>query len=303
MYPMKLIPETKDYIWGGKKLKTEYNISGDSENIAEAWVLSVHNDGKSVVANGEFQGKTLKEILEKNKSFIGENLSEMSVMIKLIDAQKNLSIQVHPDDEYAKKIEGDNGKTEAWYILDCEPDAEIIFGFEKPLTKEEFVCAIKEEKLDKFYKKVKVKKGDCFLIEAGTLHAICKGIVIAEVQQSSNVTYRVYDYGRTDAKGNKRELHIEKAIDVTKLQPAENKAENSSAKCEYFDSRLFEIQDEYFFEVNKKSFAVILCTDGKGVLNYDGGKIEISKGECVFIPAGTGKLNLNGSLTVLETRV
>lgn len=303
MYPMKLIPETKDYLWGGTKLKTEYNIFGDSEKIAEAWVLSVHNDGKSVVANGEFQGKTLAEILEKNKNFIGENFDKMTVMIKLIDAQNNLSIQVHPDDDYAQKIEADNGKTEAWYILDCESDAEIIFGFNSNLTKEEFINAIKEESLDKFYKKIKVKKGDCFLIESGTLHAICKGIVIAEVQQSSNVTYRVYDYGRCDANGNKRELHIEKAIDVTKLQPAENKASNGAAKCKYFDSRLFEVNGEYFFEVSKKSFAAILCTDGKGVLNYDNGKIEINKGECVYIPAGMGNLKLCGSLTILETRV
>ncbi len=304
MYPMKLIPPTKDYIWGGEKLKTEYNISGASSRLAEAWILSVHPDGESVVENGKFSGKTLSEVLSENKNFLGKNSGgNLPIMFKLIDAKKDLSIQVHPDDSYAKKYEGDNGKTEAWFILDCDDDAEIIFGFNKTLTKEEFAEAIEEEKLEGFANRIKVKKGDCFLIEAGTLHAICKGIVIGEVQQSSNVTYRVYDYGRTDDNGNKRELHIEKAIDVTKLEKCEKTSVGKKVSCKYFESEMIEIQGEYKSISDEKSFVSIVCTQAQGILEVQNTITEIKKGDSIFIPASLGEFKIKGNLTVIETRV
>jgi len=304
VYPMKLIPPTKDYIWGGEKFKTEYNISTDASRLAEAWVLSVHPDGESVISDGEFSGRTLTEVLEKNKSFLGTNCSDkLPIMFKLIDAKKDLSIQVHPDDNYAKEHENDNGKTEAWFILDCDEDAEIIFGFNKNLSKEEFVKAIEEENLEAYANRVKVKKGDCFLIEAGTLHAICKGIVIGEVQQSSNVTYRVYDYGRTDDNGNKRELHIEKAIDVTRLEKCEKTSVGKKVSCRYFESEMIEISGEYKNISDEKSFVSLVCTDGIGELETENGTTEIKKGDSIFIPANMGEFKINGNLTVIETRV
>ncbi len=301
---MKLISPTKDYIWGGEKLKTEYNISSDSSRLAEAWVLSVHPDGESIISGGEFSGKSLAEVIEKNKCFLGEKCSEnLPIMFKLIDAKKDLSIQVHPDDNYARKYENDNGKTEAWFILDCDEGAEIIFGFNRDLSKSEFIKAIEEENLESYANRVKVKKGDCFLIEAGTLHAICKGIVIGEVQQSSNVTYRVYDYGRTDDSGNKRELHIEKAIDVTSLEKCKKAAVGKKVSCKYFSSEMIEIQGEYKNIADEKSFVSIVCTEGHGELVTGSGIMNIQKGESVFIPAGTGKFKISGNLTVIETRV
>ena len=304
MYPMKLIPPTKDYIWGGEKLKTEYNITSASSRLAEAWILSVHPDGESVIENGKFSGKTLSGILSENKNFLGENSEgNLPIMFKFIDAKKDLSIQVHPDDDYAKKYEGDNGKTEAWFILDCDDDAEIIFGFNKTLSKEEFINAIEEENLESFANRVKVKKGDCFLIEAGTLHAICKGIVIGEVQQSSNVTYRVYDYGRTDDNGNKRELHIQKAIDVTRLEKCEKTSAGGKVSCKYFESEMIEIQGEYKSVADEKSFVSIVCTEEYGTIETNNTITEIKKGDSIFIPASFGEFKIKGNLTVIETRV
>ena len=216
MHPIKLKAPCKDYIWGGTRLRDEYQKGEGMEKIAESWELSCHKDGQSIVASGDFFGYTLSSFIEKNgKQILGTNcekFDDFPILIKLIDAKDNLSVQVHPDNEYALRVEKEYGKTEMWYIVDCDPDAELIYGFKEVVTEEVFKKSIETNTLLEITNSVPVKKGDVFFIEAGTLHAIGKGILIAEIQQNSNTTYRVYDYGRLGTDGKPRELHIEKAL-------------------------------------------------------------------------------------------
>lgn len=222
MYPLLLKAPLKDYLWGGTRLKEEYGFESDKEKVAEAWVLSCHKDGNSIVKNGEYAEKTLQEVLDIwGKEALGaksDRFTYFPVLIKLIDAKDRLSVQVHPDDEYALKNEGEYGKTEMWYVVDCEEGAELIYGFNQDISQGEFLERISSNTLSPVCNYVPVKKGDVFFIEAGTLHAIGKGILIAEVQQNSNTTYRVSDYGRLGADGKPRELHIKQAVDVTKTE-------------------------------------------------------------------------------------
>ena len=219
MYPLLLKAPIKDYIWGGTRLKTEFGFETEKEIAAEGWMLSCHKDGTNTVLNGEFAGKILTEVLDIwGKEALGKNAERFTyfpLLIKLIDAKDKLSVQVHPDDSYALKNEGEYGKTEMWYVVDCDEGASLIYGFNKEISKEEFESRIKDNTLSEVCNYVPVKKGDVFFIGAGTLHAIGEGILIAEVQQNSNTTYRVSDYGRLGADGNPRPLHIEKAVDVT----------------------------------------------------------------------------------------
>ena len=216
-YPLLLKPTIKDYLWGGTKLKTDFGFKTEKDIAAEAWVLSLHKDGMNIVLNGEYSGKPLNEVLETwGKSALGKNAERFSyfpILIKLIDAKQKLSVQVHPDDKYALSVEGEYGKTEMWYVVDCDEGAELIYGFKEDISKEEFESRIKDNTLTEVCNFVPVNKGDVFFIEAGTLHAIGEGILIAEVQQNSNTTYRVSDYGRLGADGKPRPLHIEKAVD------------------------------------------------------------------------------------------
>ncbi|MCI6751509.1 MAG: class I mannose-6-phosphate isomerase, partial [Selenomonas bovis] len=219
LYPMKLIAPLKDYIWGGTRLKDEYGKKTDLDKVSESWELACHKDGKSVIANGEAEGQTLEDWLAKQgKEVLGkhvENFPYFPLLIKLIDAKDNLSVQVHPDNDYAQRVEGEYGKTEMWYIVDCEPGASLLYGFQHEISKEEFECRIKENTLLDVVNRVPVHKGDVFFIDSGTLHAIGKGILICEIQQNSNTTYRIYDYGRVGKDGKPRELHVQKALDVT----------------------------------------------------------------------------------------
>ena len=222
MRPFELIPPIKDYIWGGTKLREEFGKESGLERLAESWELSCHKDGVSVISGGEFDGMTLSEFVEEHPEALGKNCGRFEffpVLIKLIDARDDLSVQVHPDDDYAMRVEGGYGKTEVWYVIDCEEGAELIYGFAEETDSDTFRRAIEEGTLLDIVNRVPVKKGDVFFIEAGTLHAIGKGILIAEIQQNSNTTYRVYDYGRLGADGKPRELHIDKALDVTRCTP------------------------------------------------------------------------------------
>ena len=208
-YPLLLKPVFKSYLWGGDRLQKEFGFHSGDPITAEAWMLACHKDGSSVVANGALAGQMLPDVLQK------WGYEELPILIKLIDAKQKLSVQVHPDQEYALLHEGDNGKTEMWYVVDCAEGAELIYGFQKRISREEFKKRIEDNTLDEVVNRVPVQRGDVFFIEAGTLHAIGEGVLIAEIQQSSNVTYRVSDYGRLDANGKPRALHVEKALDVT----------------------------------------------------------------------------------------
>ena len=223
---LKLKPAFKDYIWGGTKLRDDFGFKSDLKKIAEGWMLSCHKDGENIIDGGKFDGKTLSEVInETGKDILGTKAQKYDffpILIKLIDAKDNLSVQVHPNDDYALRVEGEYGKTECWYVIDCDEGAELIYGFKKKISNEEFRKRIEDNTFLDIVNHVKVKKGEFFFIESGTLHAIGKGILLAEIQQNSNTTYRVYDYNRLGADGKPRELHTEKALDVTKCEPPKN---------------------------------------------------------------------------------
>ena len=306
MYTLKLSPALKEIIWGGTKLKDEFGFETEGNNIAEAWVLSCHKDGASIVLNGELKGKSLEEALEIfGKDCLGENgkaFKYFPLLIKLIDAKADLSVQVHPNDEYANKVENEFGKTEMWYILDAEKDAFLYYGFKEPITKEDLKKRIEEGSLEEILNAVKVKKGDCFYIPSGTIHAIGKGILIAEIQQNSNTTYRVYDYNRKDKFGNLRPLHIKKALDcinLTKPNRQSFKDENLLADCKYFNVRRKSINKKAISFTDDKSFLSILCIDGE--ISFNG--ITLKKGECAFVPANLGEFEISGFGEILESRV
>lgn len=212
---LKLKPAFKDYIWGGTKLRDDFGFKSDLKKIAEGWMLSCHKDGENIIDGGKFDGKTLSEVInETGKDILGTKAQKYDffpILIKLIDAKDNLSVQVHPNDDYALRVEGEYGKTECWYVIDCDEGAELIYGFKKKISNEEFRKRIEDNTFLDIVNHVKVKKGEFFFIESGTLHAIGKGILLAEIQQNSNTTYRVYDYNRLGADGKPRELHTEKA--------------------------------------------------------------------------------------------
>ena len=321
MLPLKLKAPLKDYIWGGTKLITDFNKKTDLNKVAESWELSCHKDGQSVIENGEFAGMTLSDyITKKGKKILGtdcEKFEEFPVLIKLIDAKDNLSVQVHPDNEYAMRVEGEYGKTEMWYIVDCDEGASLLYGFKEKISKDKFAECIENNTLLDVANSVSVKKGDVFFIEAGTLHAIGKGILIAEIQQNSNTTYRVYDYGRVGVDGKPRELHVEKAKDVTKLEPPTRpvKPEGAPIKkdgytqtllssCEYFTVNVLDIDTEAVLSADDKSFNSLLCLEGAAeVISADGEKVSMEKGDSVFIEADFGKYTVKGHSTVVLTTV
>ncbi len=315
MYILKLNPVFKDYLWGGTKLRDEYGFESNLDKLAEGWMLSCHKDGENTIENGEFAGKTLTEVLNSNSNYLGENgknFKYFPILIKLIDAKNDLSVQVHPDNEYAMKVEGEYGKTECWYILDCDEGAELIYGFNRNISSDEFRNGIENNTFLDTVNKVKVKKGDLFFIEAGTLHAIGKGILLAEIQQNSNTTYRVYDYGRLGADGKPRALHIDKAIDVTSCTPPTRDTNPEGelivndgystqllTKCDLFNVQKASIKEEYSDKADEKSFVSILVTDGYGTVD----NIEIKKGDSLFIPANYGEFTVKGNIEIIITRV
>ncbi len=315
MYILKLNPVFKDYLWGGTKLRDEYGFESNLEKLAEGWMLSCHKDGENTIANGEFAGKTLTEVIKTNPNFLGENGKKFEyfpILIKLIDAKNDLSVQVHPDNEYAMRVEKEYGKTECWYILDCDEGAELIYGFNREISSEEFKEKIADNTFLETVNKVKVKKGDLFFIEAGTLHAIGSGILLAEIQQNSNTTYRVYDYGRLGADGKPRELHVEKAIDVTncvpptrstepegKLVEYDNYSTQLLTECDLFSVKKVSVKDFFDGVADEKSFVSVLVTDGVGTI--DG--IDIRKGDSLFIPASYGTFTIKGNIETIITRV
>ena len=313
MYPLLLKPPVKDYLWGGTRLKTEYNYETDREKAAEAWVLSCHKDGEDVVINGELAGKTLSYAL-KQWGDKAARFPYFPLLIKLIDAKDRLSVQVHPDDTYALKNEGEYGKTEMWYVVDCEEGAELIYGFNREVSKEEFERRIRDNTLPEICNSVPVHKGDVFFIAAGTLHAIGAGILIAEVQQNSNTTYRVSDYGRLGADGKPRQLHIEKALDVTKREKPQipyggiGKTEKTPygtvrelAKCDLFTAALTELDGKTEIHC-EESFTSLVVLDGKITVKWEGGELEAIKGGSVFVPAGC-TAELSGKARLLVSRV
>ncbi len=316
---LKLKPVGKDYLWGGDRLNTEYKKNIPLSPLAETWECSVHPDGPSTVVGGVYDGMTLAEVLEEHPEYMGTKIpegQEFPILVKFIDAKKDLSVQVHPDDAYAREYEHQNGKTEMWYVLDAEPGAHLIYGFEHPVTEEILRQAVEEGTLDKHLHKQYVKKGDVVFVPAGTVHGIGAGILVAEIQESSNVTYRVYDYNRVDKNGKKRELHFDKAVRVMNMEALTEKQESSRMvqyepgcareilrTCKYFETERIHVQPICGFEVKDASFQVILCLEGHGILrDGEGNQVSFVKGDCLFLPAGSGRCRIQGNTEVLKIR-
>ena len=290
----KLYPECKDYVWGGEKLKTKYNKKTDKSPCAESWELSFHEAGLSRLDDG----RTLAESV--SVADLGEcaaRFPDFPMLIKLIDAKENLSVQVHPSDEYALKNENSYGKTEAWYIVEAEEGAGIYLGFKRDVTKEEYAQAIAERRLTDLLNFFRVRAGECYFIPSGTVHAIGRGCLIYEIQQNSNLTYRVYDYGRLDKNGCERELHIEKALLVSDLRKYERCADTAttSVKCKYFRSSRLAVSGVLTLSAGRGSFNCITCIKGCGEI--DGQRID--RGESFFVPAGYGEYELSGNMEII----
>lgn len=308
---IKLCPSYKEYLWGGKKLMTDFHKDYDGEILAESWELSCHQDGPSYIANGEYEGETLEEyIVMEGKKILGKHarrFARFPVLIKFIDAAQDLSVQVHPSDEFAIENEQQYGKTEMWYVVDCEEGASLYYGFSREVGKEELEQRILDNTLLEVLNKVYVKKGDVLFIEPGTIHAIGKGNVIAEIQQNSNVTYRVYDYGRKDKDGKVRDLHIEKALQVTRRIPMlrQKSFEPHIASCEYFtvdkivlDGRIMKCMSG---TIDPTTFVSILVLEGEGSIRSGSQTLGFKKGDSLFITADTGNYEMEGMCEVLVT--
>lgn len=327
MSVLKLKPSCKDYLWGGHRLVDEYGKDYDGDILAETWELSCHPDGPSRIVNGSYAGMTLEEYIEAaGKEVLGTNcrrFRDFPILIKFIDAKQNLSIQVHPDNRYALKNEGQYGKTEMWYVMDAGKDAFLYYGFKKEISKEEFARRIQEDTLLEVLNAVPVQKGDVLFIESGTIHAIGEDILIAEIQQNSNVTYRVYDYGRVGKDGKKRDLHIEKALAVTNRVPL-IKSKSSYphvADCDYFTVDKLNLDGKMMRRmegsVSDASFVSILILDGEGTVSCGGQeaeagqdkdaaadrKVSYKKGDSLFLPAGSGAYVIEGSCDALITTI
>jgi len=321
LYPLKFNPILKDKIWGGKKLKSLFNKAAETDKLGESWELSGIENDESVVVNGFLEGNTLPELIEIYMGeLVGDNLYEMyglsfPLLFKLIDANENLSIQVHPGDEVAAERHKSFGKTEMWYVVDAEVGAELIIGFSEDCSRDEYLDALEEGVVENLLQKVPVKKGDVFFIPAGLVHAIGKGVVVAEIQQSSDITYRIYDYKRTDDNGNERELHTEQALDVINFEASKNPATDyvpilnevtPLVNCDYFTTNILKFNQPIspnYAAID--SFVAYMSLDGNFVIEYDNEKTVVNKGDTVLIPACIDDLNLipDGEVTLLEVYV
>jgi len=308
LYPLKFKPILKDKIWGGTKLQKLFDKQAASDKLGESWELSGYENDESVVTNGFLAGNNLVELIE---IYMGELVGDkvydkyglsFPLLFKLIDANENLSIQVHPGDEVAAERHNSYGKTEMWYVVDADPGAELIIGFTKDCDKEEYLDALANDQVENLLQKVPVKKGDVFFIPAGLVHAIGKGVVVAEIQQSSDITYRIYDYKRVDDQGNERELHTEQALDVINFSAATNPktpykaVENELTElvsCQYFTTSLIKFNQALTRNYgNLDSFVAYMCIEGDFVIEYADEKTIVNKGDTLLIPASVDEINL-----------
>ncbi|MCM1186397.1 MAG: class I mannose-6-phosphate isomerase [Lachnoclostridium sp.] len=323
--PFLLQPAGKDYLWGGRRLKQDFGKELSLEPLAETWECSAHPDGPSIVASGTQKGKSLRNLLKEHPEYLGthprmgqETAGELPILIKLIDAREDLSVQVHPDDDYAREHEnGSLGKTEMWYVLDASEDTTLVYGFLHDMSREVLRESLKQGTIEKYLQKVKIKKDDVFYIEAGTVHAIGAGALIAEIQENSNLTYRMYDYDRRDKDGSPRALHVEKALQAVNLKgSAEPRqpmrilkyqpgcAMEFLCRCKYFQVERVLLNtkegQKIPFRTGENSFQVLLCIEGSGKLEETEGAINFKRGDCIFIPADSVPLMLEGRAQLLR---
>ena len=323
--PFLLSPAPKDYLWGGTRLHDEYGKVLSCSPLAETWECSTHPDGQSLVASGDFAGTKLGDLLSEQPDLLGTHpllltggRAELPILIKLIDAKEKLSVQVHPDDNYARLHERDSGKTELWYVLHARKQAEIVYGFRRTMTASQVRDTVSRGTIEACLNHIPVHQNDLFFIPAGTVHEIGAGVLLAEIQQSSNLTYRLYDYDRTDRNGNRRPLHIDKALDVANLSAVSEPrqpmrllryqrgcASELLSRCRYFQVERLLLNTESFrgltdFQTGPNSFHALLCTDGCGVLFGENFMLNFFKGDCIFVPADSIPLKLHGRAQLLN---
>ena len=313
-YPILFKPILKERIWGGNKLKTVLNKSNVTNTTGESWEISSVENEISIILNGIYQDRNLTQLIN---DFPVETLGtavfikfgkEFPLLFKFLDAKQELSIQVHPNDALAKKRHQSFGKTEMWYVIQAEENAKIIVGFKEKSSPEEYLHHLENKTLLKILNEIVVKKGDVFLLESGTIHAIGAGIVIAEIQQTSDITYRVYDWDRMDNHGNARELHTDLALEAINYNTKNTKKEynktlnvsNLAVDCPFFTTKIIPLQGEIIFKTNKQSFTVLMCTDGDFELYYNNQTEQYNIGDTILIPAFLTDFKLTGKATILE---
>ena len=314
LYPLQFEPLLKERIWGGTKLKTYLNKPITSNITGESWEISSVQNDVSIVANGAFKGKSLNDLInEFPEAVLGTKVyaqfgKQFPLLFKYLDAREDLSIQVHPNDELAKKKHNSFGKTEMWYVMQADDDAQLIVGFKEKSTREEFLHNLNNKTLLNILDTKKVKQGDVFMLDTGTIHAIGAGIVVAEIQQTSDITYRVYDFDRLDATGNKRELHVDLALEALNYEKIETqrlyaKIENVSnevVNCKYFTTNFIPLNDTIKISKKGSSFTVYMCLDGSFQLVLDGEIFSYQKGDTILLPAILTDFQLSGKASILE---
>jgi len=314
IYPLQFTPILKERIWGGEKLKTVLGKSIESSTTGESWELSTVEGDVSVVANGALKGHSLMQIIDESPNeILGTAVykkfgKQFPLLFKYLDAREDLSIQVHPNDALAKERHNSFGKTEMWYIMQADDDARIIVGFKEKSNANEYVENLKNKTLLSILDDVKVKSGDVFFLETGTVHAIGAGLVVAEIQQTSDITYRIYDFDRVDAQGNGRELHIDQALDAINYDKVDTYKEytkevnqsNVVVDCPYFTTNFVPLDGEVFIKKSAETFTVYMCVEGSFELVYNDERYHYKKGDTVLIPAAIDAFVLNGKASILE---
>ncbi|MFC4601706.1 type I phosphomannose isomerase catalytic subunit [Cohnella hongkongensis] len=317
-YPLHFKPEFKERVWGGRALE-KFGFDVPAGAIGEGWMIADHPNGVSHVTNGPFAGKGLDEIRETvGEAWFGtkggaSGNGRFPLLVKLLDCNDDLSIQVHPNDTYAGLPQGELGKTEMWYVLDAKPDAKIIYGLQPGVSREAMAKAIAENRIMDCLQEVPVRAGDAFYIPAGTVHALCAGVVVAEIQQNSDTTYRLYDYNRPGLDGKPRELHIEDSLNVTAYEGAGAERMDTSAavpgewltlaKSPYFKTDKGIVRGPWSLSTTPDSFVIVIVCEGSGTIGWESGLVDAKAGDCFLLPANLGGYTLDGSMTVLRSLV
>ena len=316
-YPLLFEPIFKERIWGGTKLKEILNKSFDGSQIGESWELSTVENDISVVANGAFEGMNLNQLIEKYPTevlgiktiqYFGNNFP---LLFKFIDAKEDLSIQVHPNDALAKERHNSFGKTEMWFVMQADDNARLVVGFKDKTNKKEYQEHLENKTLVAVLNEAPVKVGDAFFLETGTVHAIGAGVLLAEIQQTSDITYRLYDWDRVDANGVGRELHTDLALDAINFEPTNTKLNYDAAKnksvnlveCPFFNTNILQISEKYNWKKTKESFTVLMCTEGSFTINMLRFKAEFKKGDTILIPAIIDSFDIIGEASLLEITI
>ncbi|CAM3112496.1 type I phosphomannose isomerase catalytic subunit [Flavobacterium frigoris] len=314
IYPLQFNPILKERIWGGEKLKTVLNKSITSNITGESWELSTVEGDVSVIANGDLKGKLLTDVIdEAPNEMLGTAVHErfgrqFPLLFKYLDAREDLSIQVHPNDALAKKRHNSFGKTEMWYIMQADEGSEIIVGFKEDSNAQEFLEKVESKTLVSILDSVEVKEGDVFFLETGTVHAIGAGLVVAEIQQTSDITYRIYDFDRVDAQGNTRELHLDLAVEAINYHKLDTRREyleeenqsNTIVNCPYFTTNFIPLTDAINISKTGNSFTVYMCIDGAFEIEYNKDIYQYKKGDTVLIPAAMDYYAISGKASILE---